>query len=110
MENELPKKLKVLMHHSCNGGKVLEMVVRCMKSIFERYNEEKEHHQLLTPSSEAKFWRTEAERLRNQLDDLQENYRFMEQLTTEKKREVAVDKRQGRNHAFHYISDKASNN
>ncbi|XP_059289306.1 agamous-like MADS-box protein AGL17 [Lycium ferocissimum] len=46
-----------------------------MKSIFERYNEEKEHHQLLTPSSEAKFWRTEAERLRQQLDDVQENYR-----------------------------------
>nr|XP_016478804.1 PREDICTED: MADS-box transcription factor 23-like isoform X2 [Nicotiana tabacum] len=41
-----------------------------------RYNEEKEHHQLLTPSSAAKLWRTEAERLRQQMEDLQENYRF----------------------------------
>ncbi|XP_009608317.1 MADS-box transcription factor 23-like isoform X2 [Nicotiana tabacum] len=40
-----------------------------------RYNEEKEHHQLLTPFSEAKLWRTEAKRLRQQMDDLQENYR-----------------------------------
>ncbi|KAK4344833.1 hypothetical protein RND71_035009 [Anisodus tanguticus] len=29
----------------------------------------------------------------------------MEQLTTEKKREVAVDKLQQRNHVFHYISN-----
>ncbi|KAJ8555088.1 hypothetical protein K7X08_000023 [Anisodus acutangulus] len=67
------------MHHSCNGGKLYQSLkayqLESKKSIFERYNEEKEHHQLLTPSSEAKFWRTEAERLRNQLDDLQENYR-----------------------------------
>ncbi|KAK6777732.1 hypothetical protein RDI58_024450 [Solanum bulbocastanum] len=45
-----------------------------MESIFQRYNEEKEHHCLLTPSIEAKFWLTEVERLRQQLDGLQENY------------------------------------
>ncbi|XP_070048045.1 MADS-box transcription factor 27-like [Nicotiana tomentosiformis] len=56
-------------------GRLYEYSSSSMKSIFDRYNEEKEHHQLLTPSSAAKLWRTEAERLRQQMEDLQENYR-----------------------------------
>ncbi|XP_049401578.1 MADS-box transcription factor 23-like isoform X1 [Solanum stenotomum] len=57
-----------------NTGRLYEYSTSSMESIFQRYNEEKEHHRLLTPSIEAKFWRTEVERLRQQLDDLQENY------------------------------------
>ncbi|TMW99744.1 hypothetical protein EJD97_002051 [Solanum chilense] len=57
-----------------NTGRLYEYSSSSMESIFQRYDEEKEHYRLLTPSIEAKFWRTEVERLRQQLDDLHENY------------------------------------
>ncbi|XP_004248967.2 MADS-box transcription factor 23 [Solanum lycopersicum] len=57
-----------------NTGRLYEYSSSSMESIFQRYDEEKEHYRLLTPTIEAKFWRTEVERLRQQLDDLHENY------------------------------------
>ncbi|XP_075110693.1 MADS-box transcription factor 23 isoform X1 [Nicotiana tabacum] len=66
---------EVLVTIFSSTGRLYEYSSSSMKSIFDRYNEEKEHHQLLTPSSEARLWQTEAERLRQQMDHLQENYR-----------------------------------
>ncbi|XP_037448811.1 MADS-box transcription factor 23-like [Triticum dicoccoides] len=46
-----------------------------MKSIIERYQHVKEGQQFMSASAEAKFWQAEGERLRQQLQNLQENHR-----------------------------------
>ncbi|KAI4328108.1 hypothetical protein L6164_020492 [Bauhinia variegata] len=57
-------------------GKLYEYASTSIKSVTERYNTFKEEHQQLTnPESEVKIWRREAEILRQQLQDLQENHR-----------------------------------
>ncbi|KAI4314448.1 hypothetical protein L6164_027356 [Bauhinia variegata] len=57
-------------------GKLYEYASTSMKSVTERYNTYKEEHQQLTdPESEVKIWKREAETLREQLQNLQENHR-----------------------------------
>ncbi|XP_044954831.1 MADS-box transcription factor 23-like isoform X2 [Hordeum vulgare subsp. vulgare] len=46
-----------------------------MKSLIERYQHVKEGQQFMSASAEAKFWQAEAERVRQQLHNLQENHR-----------------------------------
>ncbi|XP_061336882.1 MADS-box transcription factor 23-like [Gastrolobium bilobum] len=57
-------------------GKLYEYASTSMKSVIERYNISKEAHQQRTnPESEVKFWQREAEILRQQIQNLQENHR-----------------------------------
>ncbi|KAJ7943781.1 MADS-box transcription factor [Quillaja saponaria] len=57
-------------------GKLYEYASTCnMKSLIERYKYKEEHQQLLNPESEVKIWQSEAEVLRQQLKNLQENHR-----------------------------------
>ncbi|KAK9990918.1 hypothetical protein SO802_025903 [Lithocarpus litseifolius] len=59
-------------------AKLYEFASTNMNAVLERYNKSKgEYQQLQNPASEVKFWQREAAILRQQLEDLRENHRYM---------------------------------
>ncbi|KAI9111922.1 hypothetical protein K1719_017612 [Acacia pycnantha] len=63
-------------------GRLHEYATTSIKSAVERYNSCKEEHERLTnPESEVKFWQREAEILRQQVHNLQENQRYSTTLS-----------------------------
>uniref|UniRef100_A0A7N0TMK6 MADS-box transcription factor 23-like n=1 Tax=Kalanchoe fedtschenkoi TaxID=63787 RepID=A0A7N0TMK6_KALFE len=57
-------------------GRLYEFSSTSMKSVIERYNRSKgEGFQLLNPTTEMKFWQTEAAMFRQQLENLQDKHR-----------------------------------
>ncbi|XP_050292085.1 MADS-box transcription factor 23-like isoform X3 [Quercus robur] len=59
-------------------AKLYEFASTSMNAVLERYNKSKgEYQQPQNPASEVKFWQREAAILRQQLEDLRENHRYM---------------------------------
>ncbi|XP_020675690.1 MADS-box transcription factor 27-like isoform X2 [Dendrobium catenatum] len=62
-----------------NTDRLYDFASTSMKSVIERYSKIKEDRQLVMHSnSEIQFWQREATCLRQQLYNLQENYRLMQ--------------------------------
>ncbi|KAI3850449.1 hypothetical protein MKW98_000259 [Papaver atlanticum] len=73
-------------------GKLYEFSSTKMKPIIERYNQSKQdqHHPMMNATSEGKFWKREAETLRHQSQNLQENYRVKELQNLENQLEMSL--------------------
>ncbi|XP_057448597.1 MADS-box transcription factor 27-like isoform X3 [Lotus japonicus] len=69
-------------------GKLYEYSSTSMKSVIERYKTCKGEHQLINPESEAKFWQREAEGLKQQVQNLQENHRYSSGSTSQTRRQL----------------------